>query len=140
MSLHGEIATLTYPPAALLACAIAFVTYNVMSVVKSTIAQVQALPAHQETRDNLSMYYLASEIAVVSQGMQIAIPSHQWRQRYAELSAQHMAEALKNHARHVRLKRCLKDRRGPKKRPPKRTGRKSHVSTARVLATRRQRE
>lgn len=140
LSLHGEIATLTYPPAALLACAIAFVTYNVMSVVKSTIAQVQPPPERQETRDNLSMYYLASEVAVVSQGMQIAIPSHEWHLRYAELSAEQMAEALTNHARHVRLKRYRKDRRGPKKPSPKRTGRKSHVSTARVLATRRQRE
>jgi hypothetical protein len=139
LSLHGEIDTLTYPPAALLACAIAFVTYNVMSVVKSTIAQVQG-PACQETRDNLSMYYLASEVAVVSEGMQIAIPSHEWHQRYAELSAKQMAAALKNHARHVKLKRYLKNRRGPKKPQAKRTGRKSHVSTARLLATRRQRE
>ncbi len=59
---------------------------------------------------------------------------------YAELSAEHMAEALKNHARHVRQRRYLKHRRGSKKPPPKRTGRKSHVSTAQVLATRRRRE
>ncbi len=138
LSLHGEIGTLTYPPEALLAYAIALVTYNVMSVVKSPIAQVQPPTEHHETRDNLSLYYLRSEVVVVLQGMHIAIASHQWHQRYAELSAEHIGEALKNHARHVRLKRYLKHRRGRKKPPPKRTGPESRASIARVLAGRRQ--
>ena len=81
LSLNGEINTLTYPPAALLACAIAFVTYNVLSVVKTSIAHVHG----SATRDTLSTYYMASEVASVSEGMQIAIPSKEWKKKYEDL-------------------------------------------------------
>ena len=136
LSLNGEIDTLTYPPAALLACAIAFVTYNVLSVVKTSIAHVHGA----ETRDTLSTYYMASEVASVSEGMQIAIPSKEWKKKYEDLNAEQMAEALTGHAQHVNLKRYHKSRRGPKKPQPKRTGNKPHVSTARLLEARQQRK
>ena len=132
LSLHGEIDTLAYPPAALLACAIAFVMFNTMSVVKTAIGQVHGRPA----RDELSTYHMATEIANVSSGLVIAVPFAEWKKRYAELTAKELAAALTSHARQVKLARYRKSPRGPKKPTPKRTGRKPLVSTARLLQTR----
>jgi hypothetical protein len=135
LSLNGEIDTLTYPPAALLACAIAFVTYNALSVVKTAIATVHG----PEKRETLSTYYMAAEVASVSEGMQIAIPGAEWKKIYERLSADQMADALKAHARHVNLKCYAKAVRGPKKPSPKRKGSKPHVSTAKLLSQRKRR-
>ena len=132
-SLHGEIDTLTYPPAALLACAIAFVVFNTLSVVKTAIGQVHGRAA----RDELSTYHLATEIANVSSGLAIAVPFAEWRKRYAALTAQELAKTLKSHARQVKLERYRKSPRGVKKPAPKRKGRKPHVSTARLLQKRK---
>jgi hypothetical protein len=132
-SLHGEIDTLAYPPAALLACAIAFVMFNALSVVKTAIGQVHGSAA----RDELSTYHLATEIAGVSRGLTIAVPFAEWKKRYAELTAGELAKTLKSHARQVNLARYRKSRRGPKKPAPKRTGRKPHVSTQKLLQQRK---
>jgi hypothetical protein len=131
-SMHGEINTLSYPPAALLACAIAFVTYNMLSVVKSAIASVQG----KEVREELSSYYLMSEISSTCVGMEIAIVDREWQTRFSEMSADDLAAALQEHARRVNLKRYQKHRRGEKKPPPKRTGPRGHLSTAQILASR----
>ena len=128
-SLNGEIATLAYPPAALLACAIAFVTYNMLSVVKTSIAQVHG----EKVRDELSTYYMANEVAHVSLGMEIAIDAQEWKSRFAPMSAEELAAALKKQAKTVELRRYQKHRRGAKKPPTKRTGKKGHLSTARLL-------
>jgi hypothetical protein len=132
MSWNGEIDTLAYPPAALLATAIAFLAYNIMSVVKAAIAATHGEDQH----DELSTYYLAGEVASVTTGMQIVIPSGEWQKRYEKLNAKELAQTLQSIARGVDLTRYRKNRRGPKKQQPKRTGPRGHVSTARLLATR----
>lgn len=134
-SLHAEINTLTYPRAALLAFAVAMMTYNVISVMKAALRSVHGEAAAPE---NLSGYYLASELKAVYGGMMVAIPGNHWQQRFGTASTRAMSQFLKRCAKHVRLDVYLKNKRGPKKRPPPRTGglREKHVSTYRLLAGR----
>ncbi len=133
LSLRGELNTLGYPGAALLGYSIALLTYNLLSVVHSALRSV-----HQEAADrhNVSVYYLADEVSRVWEGMHIAIEPPAWDRKYGPLSPTQFAEALKQIAGHAELRRYKKHPRGPKKPPPKRTGPKTHVSTARLIAKR----
>lgn len=134
-ALNAEINTLCYPRAALLAYCIALMMYNVLSVVKASMRTVYGAEALPE---RISGYYLASEIKAVQGGMMVAIPPEQWRDRFAKATPLQMASFLRKCASHVPLQRFLKNKRGPKKPPPKRTGglKAKHVSTARLLAQR----
>lgn len=138
-ALHSEINTLGYPRAALLSFSIALMTYNAMSVVKTALAA-----AHPEKaqRQDLSGYYLASEISAAYYGMMIAIPETEWAKRFGDLNSVRMARILRRLARGIRIERFLKRSRGPKKPRPKRTSgrRYHHVSTARLLAQRQKRQ
>lgn len=129
LSLNGEINTLAYPPAALLAYALALVTYNLITVVKAAVASVQG----EETSEEMSAYYMADEIASTHVGMEIAIPWDEWVSRYGGLPSTDLAEELTRIAGHVQLRRYRKHPRGPKKPPPKRTGPYQHVSTKKLL-------
>lgn len=131
----AEIDTLCYPRAALLAYCIALMLYNVLSVVKASLRAVHGAEASSE---KISGYYLASEIKAIQGGMMVAIPPAQWQRRFGRATPDEMAEFLLECAGHVTLRRFLKNKRGPKKKPPKRTGglREKHVSTARILAQR----
>lgn len=134
-ALNAEIDTLCYPRAALLTYCLALMIYNTLSVVKAALRAhhgAEALP------ENISGYYLASEIKAVQGGMLVAIPPEEWRHRFAEATPAKMAKFLRKCAAHVRLSGFLKNKRGPQRPPPKRTGglREKHVSTARVLAKR----
>lgn len=134
-SLNAEINTLCYPRAALLAYCIALMMYNTLSVVKASLRTVHGEKASPE---RISGYYLASEIKAVQGGMMVAIPPDQWRRRFAKAEPREMATFLRECAAHVPIHRFLKNKRGPKRPPPKRTGglREKHVSTARLLAQR----
>ncbi len=136
-ALNGEIKTLGYPRAALLSFCVALLAYNVISVVKSAVAAVHGAEAK---REDISGYYLAGELAAAYHGMMIAIPPAEWTRRFGSLSPAQLAKVLKTLAVHVRPARFRKNCRGPKKPPPKRTSAKRHphVSTARILATRKQ--
>jgi hypothetical protein len=70
LSLNGEINTLTYLPAAILAYVLAQVNYSVLTVVRSTASVVQGA----EQANQMSNYYMADEVACLSFGMQIALP------------------------------------------------------------------
>ena len=67
----------------------------------------------------------------------VAIPSQHWT-LFRTLSAQQLADILKELAANVDLGRYKKHPRGPKQKRTKRTAYKngSHVSTARILAMR----
>ena len=93
-------------------------------------------------REDLSGYYLAGELAAAYHGMMIAIPPVEWTQHFAALSAPDLARILKMLAAKVPPDRFRKNVRGPKKPRPKRTSAKRHphVSTARILAKRKQRK
>ena len=70
-SLESEIRTLAYPKAALLAFCLALVTYNMLSVVKGSLAKVHG---DVVPRERLSGYYLAEEISASYRGMMVALP------------------------------------------------------------------
>jgi IS4 transposase len=134
-ALDAEIDTLCYPRAALLAYCIALMMYNTLSVVKASLRTVHGEEASPE---RISGYYLASEIKAIQGGMMVAITPDQWRRRFANTTPRQMAAFLRDCASHVRIRRFLKNKRGPKRPPPARTGglREKHVSTARLLAQR----
>ncbi len=134
---NGEIKTLGYPGAALLSFSVALLAYNVTSVVKSALA---ATHGDKAKREDLSGYYLAGEVAATYHGMMIAVPEAEWTQHFATLSPAELARILKTLAANVRPDRFRKTIRGPKKPAPKRVYNKKHphVSTARILAQRKQ--
>lgn len=134
-ALHSEIKTLAYPKAALLSFCVALLTYNVISVVKNAMA---AVPRGLQ-REQVSGYYLASEIAAAYHGMMIAVSPRIWRRLFGQLTSPELAEVLKDLAANIRPDRFRKNVRGPKKPRPKRISgaRDHHISTARVLAERK---
>lgn len=135
-ALRGEVDTLGYPKAALLAFGIALLIYNVLAVVKGAL---QAQHGEAAAFEKLSGYALASEIAVVHAGMMIAISPAEWSTLLADLRLPSLIKFLKEVAANANPKRYLKSSRGPKKPPPKRTGghRARHVSTHRLLLKRK---
>src|SRR3954468_19424443 len=134
--LNGEVNTLGYPKAALFAFCVALMSYNVLGVVKAALRSVHGA----EAAEAVSGYYLADEIAGTHRGMMIAIPEDEWTV-FAGLTASALGEILKGLAARVRLSTLRKHRRGPKRPQPKRaSGAKvTHVSTARLLAERKNR-
>jgi hypothetical protein len=132
--LHGEIDTLGYPKAALLAFCVALVSYNVLSVVKAALRSVHG----EEAVGGLSFYYLADEVAGTHRGMMIAIPEDEWAVFHG-LTAAAFGRILRDLATGVRLSAYRKQVRGPKRPPPKRaSGAKvKHVSTAKLLEKRK---
>lgn len=129
----SEISTLCYPKAALLCFSVGIVLYNAHSALKAAIgAQHPAAPP-------LSGYYLAEEIAAVHAGMMIAIRPRVWTKTFRTLQPRQLAACLRQVAAHVNPHRFRKRHRGPKFKPPPRTGglREKHVSTARLLASRK---
>lgn len=133
LSLRCEINTLGYPKAALFGFCLAASLFNVLSVMR---AALRAVHGCEEVEENLSIYYIADEVAGVSRGMTAILPPCYWRQRFGNLSAVEMAGILLALAKDVDLGRFRKSKRGPKKPPPKRTrGDAGHYATARVLGT-----
>ena len=117
----------------------ALLSYNVISVVKTALNAVHGAKAK---REDLSGYNLAGELAAAYHGMMIAVPPEEWTRHFASLSAAELARILKMLAAKVSPDRFRKNVRGPKKPRPKRTSAKRHpqVSTARILAKRKQRK
>jgi IS4 transposase len=138
-ALHSEINTLGYPPAALLSFCVALLAYNAISVVKTAI---HAVHREKAEREDLSGYYLAGELAATYRGMVIAVPTEEWTEQFASQTPTELARVLKELAANVDPDRFRKNRHGPKKPPPPRTGGKHrpHVSTARILSKRKTRK
>jgi IS4 transposase len=136
-ALNSEINTLGYPKAALFSFCVAALVYNAVSVIKSALTAVHG---QKLEREDLSGYYLAGELAATYNGMMIAVPPKEWTRRFASVSAVELAAVLKSLAAKVQPDRFRKNVRGPKKPRPKRiTGKRyHHVSTARILARRKQ--
>lgn len=134
MSLNGEIDTLAYPKAALLAFCVALVAYNALGVVKGALRAEHG----EEVVEEVSTYYVADEIAGTHRGMMIAIPEEEWTVFHG-LSPEAMGRVLRDLAGKVRLSLFRKQRRGPKRPQPKReSGAKvKHVSTAKLLEKRK---
>ena len=115
---HSEINTLGYPKAALFGFCLALVAYNMLAVVMAALRSVHGA----ETIDQeLSLYYVANDIAQTYHGMMIAIPEDEWRV-FSRMRPAEMVATLRALAQKVRLKAYRKSPRGPKKPRPKREG------------------
>jgi IS4 transposase len=133
---EGEIKTLAHPGAALLAFSLSLIAYNALRVVRTAMAAVHGQPA----ADRVSDYYLTELVFTDWRALNIFASPQDWTDRFGHASPRTIATALKRVAKHVDMHRLKKTTRGPKKPPPRRTKnkRKPHVSTYRVLQTRRQ--
>lgn len=131
-NLHCEINTLGYPKAALFAFALALVAYNLLVTVQGAMGSGQD---HARVEKELSSYYLATEVAVFSEGIFLALPEESWLP-YLQMPTAAFAQWLHDLAAGLNWQRYRKSPRGPK--IPikiKRTSRGAHRSTARALAT-----
>ena len=130
-TLDGEIPSLGYPRAALFAFAIALVSFNIASVIRSAL---RATFGHDRVENEVSWYYVANELRVNYGGMDVAIDDEDWRP-FQSMSAGELAAKLKEYASNVRLSSFKRHSRGPKKPPTPRTKYTDtpHVSTARLL-------
>jgi len=133
-TLNGEIDTLGYPKAALLAFCVALVAYNVLSALKGALRSVHG---EEVVASDVSGYYVADEIKRVHDGMMIAIPEDEWVV-FHDLTPVELAGVLVQLAEAVRLPKYRKHPRGPKKpKPQKQSGAKiKHVATAKILIDR----
>jgi Transposase DDE domain len=128
---HSEINTLGYPKAALFGFCLALVAYNMLAVVMAALRSVYGTESIDQ---ELSLYYVANDIAQTYHGMMIAIPEDEWRV-FSRMRPAEMVATLQELAQKVCLKAYRKSSRGPKKPRPKRedTTKASHVSTAKLL-------
>lgn len=128
---HSEINTLGYPKAALFGFCLALVAYNVLAVV---LAALRGVHGEDTVDDEVSLYYMANEIATTYHGMMIAIPAAEWDVFYA-MSHAALAAILLELAQKVRLHAMRKSPRRPRKPGPrgKKPTRKGHVATAKLL-------
>jgi IS4 transposase len=133
-SLQGEIRTLCYPKAALLAFCVAVYTYNLLTTLKASIAA-----AHDEVElAEVSSYYLAEELSAIGGGLAIAIEPQWWTKTYANLTARQLARRLLTLASSLDPKRFRKRIRQTRNPRPKRHGDyRAHISASRILNQRR---
>lgn len=134
-TLSAEIDTLAYPKAALFCFCVGLASYNVLSVLKGAL---RVAHGEKKVTEEVSGYYLASEIARTYGGMMIAIPEGEWVV-FARMTVKEFARVLKALAEGVRLETLKKHPRGPKKPVVKRpkSNNEPHVSTARLLEKRK---
>lgn len=109
--------------------------YNLLAVV---LAALRGVHGHETVDAEVSLYYIANEIATTYTGMMIAIPEPEWGIFYAMPMAE-LATILLDLAKRVNLKAFRKTPRGPKQPHSKRTGapNQRHVSTAKLLINRK---
>jgi len=133
--LRCEVETLGYPRAALFAFSAAVLAFNIYAVVRAALRSVHG---SQKIDEELSDHHLTNDVVAKQPGMDIAVEPAVW-ERYQRLKPRQLSRELRSLARHVRLDRYPKKKRGPKKpQPPKRSGaRNHHISTARLLAAKR---
>ena len=130
MALRCEMKSLGHPLAALFVFCTAMLAYNALRVLNAALVAVHGAEAVGE----LSAYSQSLEVAKAADGMNVALTAADW-EKLLPKSARGRAAFLKRVAAHVDMKRHRKSRRGPKKKPPQRTGYKNggHVSTAKII-------
>jgi Transposase DDE domain len=132
---HSEINTLGYPKAALFGFCLALVAYNVLAVV---LAALRSAHGEDTVEHEVSLYYIANEIATTYTGMMIAIPEAEWAV-FDAMNTADLAAILLELAQGVRLQAFRKSPKSPPKSRCKRprTPKKGHVSTAKLLISRK---
>jgi hypothetical protein len=132
MMLQGELNTLGYPRAALLGFGVALAAYNVLSTVQ---ASLRAAFGAEKVQEEVSGFYIANQVRKNNFGMSIALEPSVWVP-FQTMTPATLANELVRLAGHADLRKLKRHPRGPKKPVPKRTrfAKKTHVSTARLLA------
>lgn len=132
---HSAIKTLGYPKAALFGLCLALVAANVLAVV---LAAVRGVHGEEPVDAEVSLYYIANDIATTYHGMMIAVPAPEWAIFYAMRPAD-LATILLQLAQKGRLQAIRKSPRRLKK--PRAQGkkptRKGHIATAKLLMNRK---
>lgn len=132
VTLNCEIATLGYPKAALFSFCMGLMMFNLISVIKTAIAEGHGNP---ELAEAVSTYYIALEISETWPGFRIALTDDEFASLEGKRTPVQLAVRLRSLGKRVNLKQILKSKRGPKKPPPKRKSgnRGNHVATSRIL-------
>lgn len=136
MTLTCEIKSVGNPQAALFLFCMALLAYNCRQVLLAVLWKVY----DQADVEALSHYKVAKAIAKPMDGLVAAIPESDWNDLVPR-TAKDCAAFLFKVAKHVSIRTYRKSVRGPKKPAPvrKRCKSGSHVSTHRLLETRKQR-
>jgi hypothetical protein len=131
---HSEINTLGYPKAALFGFCLALVAYNFLAVV---LAALRGVHGEKTVDEEVSLSYVANEIATTYHGMMIAIPAPEWDVFYA-MSAADLAAVLLELAHKVCLQTIRKSPQRLKQPRPQgqKPVRQGHVATAKLLMNR----
>lgn len=132
--LRCEIDTLGYPKAALFGMCVAVLAYNMVSLVKGAL---RATWGRKFVEEELSMYYLTLNVSKVTGGMLIAIPEKAWT-IFRTMSTKEFATTLLELSAHLATHKYQKQKRGPKRKQPKKIINKKHkhFSTSRLIANR----
>jgi hypothetical protein len=136
--LQGEHPRLGYPKAALFAFCVTVLAYNLLSVIKAALRVVHGTDKVEQA---VSLHHVTEEIRRTHTGMMIAIPPVQWL-CFRDMSCTELAKVLLELARQVDLSKYRKAPTKPKKpkTPRQYDPKHPHVSTAKILAKRRQGE
>lgn len=134
-TLDCEINTLCYPRAALFVFCVAVMAYNLQSAIKGVMRSEHGA---EKVENDLSRYFVCSEIGQVYRGMMVALPPEAWA-IFRQMSFPKYVAFLKRLASNVDFERYPKAHRGPKKAKPKRLYDPDHphVSVAKLLLARK---
>jgi Transposase DDE domain len=139
MTLQCEHKGLGYPKAALFGFCATLVAYNVLATVKAALRSVHG---SIKVEEEVSLPKVAEHVGRHYEGMMVALPAEEWAP-FRELAAKDMAACLRHLAAQVCLEKVRKaksKKRKKAKAKPMHDSSKPHVSTARLLATRRKRQ
>jgi IS4 transposase len=138
-TLKCEQTSLGYPKAALFGFCVTLVAYNALATVK---AALRSAHGSAKVEEEVSLPLVAEHVCRNYEGMMVGLPPQEWLP-FRELSAPDMAGCLRRWAAMVCLQKVRKARSQPRKkaRPkPAPDPGTPHVSTARLLAARRQQQ
>jgi IS4 transposase len=137
MTLLCEQKGLGYPKAALFGFCVTLLAYNVLATVKAALRSVHG---SAKVEEEVSLPKVAEHVSRNYEGMMVGLPALEWL-RFGSLSASDMAGCLRGWAARVSLEKVRKAKSRPRKKggpKPVHDPNKPHVSTARLLAARRQ--
>jgi IS4 transposase len=138
-TLACEQKSLGYPRAALFSFCVTLLAYNALATVKAALRSVHG---SVKVEEEVSLPKVAEHVCRNYEGMMVGLPPEEWL-RFRELSAKDMAECLRHWAMQVCLEKVRKAKSKTRKKAKVKAAHdanKPHVSTARLLATRRQRQ
>jgi IS4 transposase len=138
-TLQCEQKGLGYPRAALFGFCVTLVAYNALATVKAALRGVHG---SAKVEEEVSLPLVSEHVRRNYEGMMVGLPAQEWL-RFRGLSAQEMAGCLRHWAAQVCLPKIRKAKSKPRQKAgpkPAHDASKPHVSTARLLAARRQRQ